>query len=283
MSNIAPISQGDFTTDQVELIKRTVAPTATPAEFELFLYRCRHMGLDPLKPGEIYFIKFGGSPGVIVVGIEGFRKRAERSGKRAGIKRGVFRNEEGKCVGAWCEVFRSDWTEPAREEVSLAEYNTNRNNWAKMPETMIKKVAEAAALRMAFPDDLGGVYIEEEMESRMVEETDSVAQTLKPGEGTAGGHVIGGGDLKGQSIREVIERDGLPKTQDYFNRYEAWARKNRVATPKWLDAALINLQLHLEQDSGDQPRELTLEEEEQVEKKAARDLGVNYHTDWGGQ
>ena len=35
--------------------------------------------------------------------------------------------------------------------------------WGRMPETMIKKVAEAAALRMAFPADLSGVYADEEM------------------------------------------------------------------------------------------------------------------------
>jgi hypothetical protein len=92
-----------------------------------------------------------------------FRAKAARTGKLVGIKRGVLRDEKGRCTGAWCEVYRSDWQHPAREEVSLAEYSTGKAMWAKMPETMVKKVAEVAALRMAFPDDLGGVYAEEEM------------------------------------------------------------------------------------------------------------------------
>lgn len=153
----------EFSQEQVSLIKATVAKGASDSELKLFLYRCQNMGLDPLKPGQVHFIKYGSSPGSIVVGIDGFRSLAARTGKQVGVKRGVVRDSEGKCVGAWCEIYRSDWQHPAREEVSLAEYSTGKAMWAKMPETMIKKVAEAAALRMAFPDDLGGVYSEEEM------------------------------------------------------------------------------------------------------------------------
>ncbi|MGE0527859.1 MAG: phage recombination protein Bet, partial [Bdellovibrionales bacterium] len=155
MSNVVlrpagQIQEHEFTQEQLELIKATVAKGATDNELKLFLYRCKNMGLDPLKPGMVHFVKYGSNPGTIIVGIEGFRSKAARTGKLAGIKRGVLRDAKGKCVGGWCEVYRSDWQHPAREEVSLAEYNTGKSQWAKMPETMIKKVAEVAALRMAF-------------------------------------------------------------------------------------------------------------------------------------
>ncbi len=153
-----------FTAEQLKLISDTVAKGATPDELKLFLYRCQNLGLDPLKPGQIYFIKYGTSPGTIVVGIEGFRARAGKTGKLSGIKRGAIRDDKGTLVGAYAEVYRTDWKECAREEVPLSEYNTGKGNWAKMPETMIKKVAEAAALRMAFPDDLGGIYESAEMD-----------------------------------------------------------------------------------------------------------------------
>lgn len=158
------VAETGMSKDQLELIKNTVAKNATNDELKLFLYRCKQMGLDPLKPGQIYFIKYNNSAGTIVVGLDGFRAKAEASGRHAGTKRGIIKDEKGKALGAWCEVYRSDWREPAREEVSLEEYNTGKGQWAKMPETMLKKVAEVAALRMAFPDILGGIYSQEEMD-----------------------------------------------------------------------------------------------------------------------
>lgn len=165
MSNeVVSIQPKSWTPEQIKLITDVVAKGATPDELKLFLYRCQHLGLDPLKPGQIYFIKYGQGPGTIVVGIEGFRARAAKTGKLSGIKRGALKGNSGELIGAYAEVFRSDWKECAREEVPLSEYDTGKGNWSKMPETMIKKVAEAAALRMAFADDLGGTYIKEEMD-----------------------------------------------------------------------------------------------------------------------
>jgi hypothetical protein len=49
--------------------------------------------------------------------------------------------------------------------VELSEYSTGKSLWNSQtgkPATMIKKVAEAQALRMAFQDLLGGTYGEEE-------------------------------------------------------------------------------------------------------------------------
>lgn len=217
----------DFSQEQLELIKATVAKGATDNELKLFLYRCKNMGLDPLKPGMVHFVKYGNSPGTIIVGIEGFRAKAARTGKLSGIKRGVMRNEDGKCVGGWCEVYRSDWQHAAREEVSLAEYNTGKSQWAKMPETMIKKVAEAAALRMAFADELGGVYAEEEMgdvrEARAQDLTNAVQKTEEapafeasdyfmgeepPDENDPGEYVVNvGKKYKGKKLKDIPAKD----------------------------------------------------------------------------
>lgn len=218
MSNLV---QSNFTSEQLSLIKNTIAKNATDDELSLFLYRCKHLGLDPLKPGMIHFVKYGNSPGTIVVGIEGFRSKAASTGKHSGTKRGVLRDDKGVCVGAWCEVYRSDWTQPAREEVSLHEYNTNKGPWQKMPETMIKKVAEAAALRMAFPDDLGGVYTNEEMDQaqpvKPLEERTVLDAVLAPPERptgpleapkTAGDHVVRvGKKYVGMKISEIATHE----------------------------------------------------------------------------
>jgi phage recombination protein Bet len=169
MNNLTTINQeqplaAQFTPEQMQLITSTVAKGASPQELQLFLYRCKLMGLNPLKPGQIHFVKYGTSPGTIVVGIEGFRSIAARTGKLSGIERGVNKDENGRVVEGWAKVFRSDWQHPAIETVPMSEYNTGKAMWAKMPETMIKKVAECAALRMAFPDDLGGVYESAELD-----------------------------------------------------------------------------------------------------------------------
>lgn len=220
MSNL--VAQ-EMTTEQMNLIKSTVAKNATNDELQLFLYRCKHMGLDPLKPGQIHFVKYGNSAGTIVVGIDGFRSKAAATGKHSGTKRGVLRDEQGKCIGAWAEVYRSDWTHPAREEVSLFEYNKGGGNWAKMPETMIKKVAEVAALRMAFPDDLGGVYSDDEMDQATVRDVqpkaivtlqDAVDQTI---EQNSQEYVVPFGKYKGLRMSEVNTGD-IAEYCDYIRR-----------------------------------------------------------------
>jgi phage recombination protein Bet len=215
----------NWTPEQMKLITDVVAKGATPDELKLFLHRCKAFGLDPLKPGQIYFIKYGSGPGTIVIGIEGFRSKAARTGKLSGIKRGVIK-EDGKLVGAWAEVYRSDWKECAREEVALSEYTTGRGTWLKMPETMIKKVAECAALRMAFPDDLGGLYGEEEMQQA------APAVTVYPeqpdeGDGLSdfGGYRIPFGKFKARSLEEV----GAGQLHHYVEYLEGKAAKDGKA------------------------------------------------------
>jgi hypothetical protein len=48
--------------------------------------------------------------------------------------------------------------------VYMAEYSTGRSLWATKPRTMLAKVAEMHALRMACPEELSQSYVEEEIE-----------------------------------------------------------------------------------------------------------------------
>lgn len=233
MNEVVAIQNADWTAEQLKLITNVIAKGATSDELKLFLYRCKNMGLDPLKPGQIYFIKYGTGPGTIVVGIEGFRTKAAKTGKLTGIKRGPLRDDKGNCVGAWAEVYRSDWTHPAREEVPMDEYNTGKGNWQKMPETMIKKVAEAAALRMAFPDELGGVYTSEELE-----QVGTQRGGIHPGQPEEGdgfedsSYRIPGGQWKGLKVEEVYTKFGPEKMAGYvkyleekFNPLLSWQKE----------------------------------------------------------
>ena len=51
----------------------------------------------------------------------------------------------------------------------LEEFNKEQNAWKKMKAFMIMKVAIAQAHRLAFPEELGGIYIAEELEDVQAE------------------------------------------------------------------------------------------------------------------
>lgn len=152
----------ELTPEQIDLIKKTVAKGATDDELKLFLYQCNQLGLSALSK-QVHFVKYGNGPGTVIIGVDGFRVIAHRTGKLSGIKRGSIKDDKGKLIGGWAEVYRTDWIHPAREEAPLNEYVKATPNWKTMPETMIKKIAEVAALRMAFPMVFSGVYAHEEM------------------------------------------------------------------------------------------------------------------------
>lgn len=159
----------EFASDQLELIKRTIAKDATVDELKMFMYQCQTTGLNPLAR-QIYFMKRGGKVS-IQVSIDGFRVIAERSGVYAGQDEPEFMEDGGKLIGAKVRVFKFSPTgNRYQAAVGVAywdEYCPQAGQdfmWRKMPRTMVSKVAEALALRKAFPQDLSGLYTLEEMQ-----------------------------------------------------------------------------------------------------------------------
>src|SRR3990167_7350817 len=175
--------------DQIRTLCATVAPDATPDELAAFFWSAKRRGLDPFLR-QIHFVKRrrykgrddNGKPIYEAyaghqTGIDGYRVIANRAkgpdGRLllAGIKRGPIRDDKGDLIGAWAEVYRHDWKEPARAEVLLSEYVQTDDKgapmglWRTKPQTLTEKCAEAAAQRMAFPEDLGDLYINEEMDN----------------------------------------------------------------------------------------------------------------------
>jgi len=158
-------------------IKRTICPKATDKEAASFLQLCRYMGLNPFV-NDAYLIKYGDSAATMVVGKDAFTKRADAHPQFAGIESGVIIqigdkepiNRKGTLVldgeaivGGWARVARTDRKLDVDTTVSFKEYSTGRAMWAKMPSTMIEKVAIVKALRTAFPATFAGLYDQAEM------------------------------------------------------------------------------------------------------------------------
>lgn len=156
----------EYSPDQVELIKKQIAPQANNDELKLFLYQCQRTGLDPLTR-QIYCIHRGGKM-TIQTSIDGFRVVAERSGNYAGQSEPEFVEDEKGNIRC-CKVRVYKFNNGIRYEAAVgvaywSEYAQQSPMWTKMKHTMIAKCAEALALRKAFPQDLSGLYTSEEMQ-----------------------------------------------------------------------------------------------------------------------
>jgi phage recombination protein Bet len=159
---------------EIALIARTVAVDAPLQELAVFLHACRQLKLDPLLR-QAYWIRRGNPPrGTLQVGIDGFRAIADRSGVYGGSEPpeyrdwikldgdlrvpGVARVRVWKVVEGRNAAFTGEaaWTE------FYPGPGANGAMWRRMPRHMLAKVAEAQALRKAFPALLAAVNMDDE-------------------------------------------------------------------------------------------------------------------------
>lgn len=158
-----------YTNEQIAVIKQHVAQGATNDELVYFLQVCKAQNLDPFSK-QIYFVKRGTQMN-IQTGIDGYRAIAEQSGKLAGIDDPIFDTESAKHPAkATVTVYKfvKGQKVPFTASARWMEYYPGDKMgfmWNKMPYLMLGKVAEALALRKAFPKNLGNIYTEEELQS----------------------------------------------------------------------------------------------------------------------
>lgn len=154
-----------------ETIKKYLCPEASDQELIMGLQIAKTFNLNPLKR-EVYFIKYKkDDPMQVVTGYEVYLKRADRSGKYAGLKSWTTGSVETNDLIGHVKIYRKDWTEPLEHEADYKEYVQMKNVykdkvfvgkepntfWKNKPKTMIKKVAESQGFRKAFPDEFDGM------------------------------------------------------------------------------------------------------------------------------
>ncbi|MFE7117513.1 phage recombination protein Bet [Streptomyces sp. NPDC057654] len=213
--------------DQNEFDRKQVSALAliTPGlehaprpQLAVFFHYCVRSGLDPFAR-QIYMIgrkNYGDDRDenpikwTIQTGIDGFRtiahRAAERTGERISYEDTVCYDGEGRAHEVWLAPgppaavkvtvlrgasrfpFIARWSEfaPAYWDPKSSQYVVAKM-WRTMPAHMLRKCAEASALRMAAPQDLSGVYAEEEMAQADAEvvagAADDAAQRLRTAAG----------------------------------------------------------------------------------------------------
>lgn len=156
-----------FTQEQQNLLKNYLCKGITDDELSLFSAVCKKTGLDPFMK-QIYAVKRKDQM-TIQTSIDGYRLIAERTGRYAPGRESTFNYDaNGKLVSATSYVKKQTadgtWHEIGASAF-FVEYKPAYSNqfWESKQHIMLAKCAEALALRKAFPNELSGLYSDEEM------------------------------------------------------------------------------------------------------------------------
>jgi phage recombination protein Bet len=157
---------------KIATLKNSKYPKLPMHHFEHFIRVCEERGLSPWA--EQVFCRLDKGPNgeeslKIIVGINGMRLIADRTGERDGSDPAAYTfDHDGALASASVTVYR--FYQGRRVSytgvVDFAEYYPGEGKdslWDRMPKVCLKRCAEAAALREAFAQELGGIYTHEEM------------------------------------------------------------------------------------------------------------------------
>lgn len=180
-------------------IKKIFAPDLTDAEFKAFIGLGMSLKANPFTR-EIWAVKYNEKdPAQIFLGRDFSRRVAQEQSDYDGhIVNAIYENDgfsitngipehkvesfkdRGKLIGAFCCLYKKDKRIPTFVTVKLEEYIQHKKDgsvtkfWKKMPETMIKKVAEAQCTRSAYQGVFGGTYDESEQFTQKFTDYDDV-------------------------------------------------------------------------------------------------------------
>lgn len=235
----------NFSKEQVDLIKATVAKGTTDDEFALFLYVAKHTGLNPLLR-QIHAVKRWDSKlqreaMAIQVGIDGYRLMADRTKNYAPGPEPVFvHDKDGKLVSATASVkkyLRGEWhtisaTAFFSEYVQKTKEGKANSMWEKGGHFMLAKCAESLAIRKAFPGETAGVYGDEEMLQADNVPAGVVVQPIAPPVAKTGPkpeHSLGG-EFTTITKLTANKIDGKPVFNVYLNENKYFTFDEKLAT-----------------------------------------------------
>lgn len=190
MSALARHDDG-FSREQIETLKSVLCPGLTDAELGLVQEVCRQTQLSPFAR-QIHVTKRPMWDAesrsmvpklTIQTGIDGYRLVAERTGKYDGQDAPQWCGRDGRWVDVWLQsgfpaaarvtvhkanakpttaIARWDAYVQTKKDQKSGQQVPN-SMWMKMGPEQLAKCAEALALRKAFPQELSGLYTQEEM------------------------------------------------------------------------------------------------------------------------
>ncbi len=219
--------------------------SAPRGHLAMFFHYCVRTGLDPFAR-QIYMIgrtnwKAADNPDepekiwTIQTGIDGFRTVAHRAATKTAesisYEDTVYYDSEGNAHDVWLPkeypsavkvtVLRGTSRFPfiARwEEFAPTYYDPKQSAyvvakmWRQMPAHMLRKCAEAGSLRMAAPQDLSGVYVDEEMAradaEAVVREAEDATRALWKAAGLEAGDDA---EKASADTSEAADKDGVTK------------------------------------------------------------------------
>lgn len=182
--------QRGFTEQQIAALHHMGVENAGPADLEVFFHVAKRSGLDPFAR-QIHMIGRNTKDArtqqwvtkyTIQTGIDGYRLIGRRAADRARVSISLSQPEWAHEDGTWRPVWARTWGMPVAARVTIMrdgqpftavaifdEYKQTKRDggltsmWAQRPAGQIAKCAEALAWRMAFPQDLSGIYTDDEM------------------------------------------------------------------------------------------------------------------------
>lgn len=191
-----PVARRGIAEVQWRTLANNLYPGADPKSVLMVWDYCAARKLDPLKkpchivPMQVKDAKTGryNWRDVVLPGIYELRTTAMRTGQYLGHSKpeyGPVVEVFGVKAPEWCEITIYRWNDAAQLKtefpvrVMFAECCGTKEDketkaivanarWMKAPTQMMTKCVEAAGLREAFPDELGGVQSAEEMEGQRI-------------------------------------------------------------------------------------------------------------------